>query len=85
LASKTVALLKSVNGGATWSVVGTPLTANLSNPTTASSDCNTLDMGHGQSWYTSRSRSIPETPTGRSSAAISARRARSTAARPGNW
>ena len=51
LASKTVALLKSVNGGATWSVVGTPLTANLSNPTTASSDCNTLDMGHGQSWY----------------------------------
>lgn len=49
-ASKTIALLKSVNGGANWSVVGSPLTANLGNPT-ISSDCKTLDLGHAQSWY----------------------------------
>jgi hypothetical protein len=49
--SKTIALFKTVDGGATWTTVGTPATANLSNPTTSSSDCNTLNMGHAQSWY----------------------------------
>ncbi len=50
VASRTIGLLKSINGGASWSVVGSPSSANLSNPTIGS-DCRTLDLGHGQSWY----------------------------------
>ncbi|HEY6909500.1 MAG TPA: hypothetical protein VI356_09035 [Myxococcales bacterium] len=57
--SRTVLLFGTRDGGGTWSKLGTPLSTNLSNPTstvtlpdgTTENDCGTLDLGHGQSWY----------------------------------
>lgn len=49
-ASATNAILKSVDGGGTWTVVGTKATP-VTNPTTLAAQCTTLDVGHDQSWY----------------------------------
>ncbi|WP_375765808.1 hypothetical protein NR798_29395 [Archangium gephyra] len=49
-ASATNAVLKSVNGGNTWTVVATKSTP-LTNPTTPGTNCTTMDVGHDQSWY----------------------------------
>ena len=49
-ASATNAVLKSVDGGNTWTVVATKSTA-VTNPTTLTTNCRTTDMGQGQSWY----------------------------------
>jgi len=50
--SATVALLKSVDGGATWNVIATSITPPT-NPITGAfgNDCLTMDIGHGQSQY----------------------------------
>ncbi|MBF5041222.1 hypothetical protein FGE12_02405 [Aggregicoccus sp. 17bor-14] len=45
----TAAILKSTDGGASWTVVGTKATA-MANPTSGA-DCKTLDIGHNQSYY----------------------------------
>jgi hypothetical protein len=46
----TVAVMKSVNGGATWSIVAQGASTPVTNPTTGS-DCKDLNIGHGQSQY----------------------------------
>ncbi|HEY5628784.1 MAG TPA: hypothetical protein VIR16_04665, partial [Candidatus Limnocylindrales bacterium] len=56
---RTVLLFSSRDGGGTWNKLGTPLSTNLTNPTTTvtfpdgttENDCATLDLGHDQSWY----------------------------------
>ncbi|MCY1077208.1 hypothetical protein [Archangium lansingense] len=48
-ASATNAVIKSVDGGNTWTVVATKSTP-VTNPT-AGTNCTTVDMGHDQSWY----------------------------------
>lgn len=45
----TAGILKSTDGGVSWTTLATQSTAP-SNPTT-SSDCKTLNLGHDQSWY----------------------------------
>jgi len=57
--SRTILLFSTRDGGSTWNKLGTPLSTNLTNPTTTvtfsdgstENDCDTLDLGHGQSWY----------------------------------
>jgi hypothetical protein len=56
---RTLLLFSTRDGGGTWNKLGTPLSTNLTNPTTTvtfpdgttENDCATLDLGHGQSWY----------------------------------
>ncbi|HVE86833.1 MAG TPA: hypothetical protein VND93_28450 [Myxococcales bacterium] len=57
-ASFNAAILKSTDSGATWTAVAINTARNtpanppaLLNPTTLTPDCNSLDVGHGQSWY----------------------------------
>ncbi len=57
--SRTVLLFSTRDGGGSWARLGTALSTNLTNPTatvtfpdgTTENDCDTLDLGHGQSWY----------------------------------
>ena len=51
--SATVAVLKSIDGGATWTMVAQGSRTTPTNPTPGAtgSDCLTLDIGHGQSQY----------------------------------
>ena len=51
--SKTVAVIKSIDGGATWSIVAQGALTAPTNPTPGAtgSDCMTMDIGHGQSQY----------------------------------
>ncbi|AKJ04889.1 hypothetical protein ATI61_10143 [Archangium gephyra] len=49
-ASATNAVLKSVNGGTTWTVVATK-TKPVTNPTTLAAQCTDVNVGHDQSWY----------------------------------
>ena len=49
-ASKTAAYLKSIDGGASWTRIATDATV-MTNPTIGSTNCTTMDLGHGQSWY----------------------------------
>ncbi|HWO24121.1 MAG TPA: hypothetical protein VNO30_35505 [Kofleriaceae bacterium] len=46
----TVAVIKSVNGGATWSIVAQGASTTVSNPTT-NTNCRDMNIGHGQSNY----------------------------------
>ena len=46
----TVAVMKSVDGGATWSIVAQGASTPLTNPTTGN-DCKNMDIGHAQSQY----------------------------------
>jgi len=54
----TAAILKSTDSGATWTVAARNTGPNappnppaLLNPTSIASDCNSLDISHGQGWY----------------------------------
>jgi hypothetical protein len=51
--SQTVAVLKSFDGGTTWSIVAQGRSTLPTNPTPGAtgSDCLTMDIGHGQSQY----------------------------------
>jgi photosystem II stability/assembly factor-like uncharacterized protein len=49
-ASATNAVLKSVDGGNTWTAVATKNTP-VTNPTILAPQCTTVDVGHDQSWY----------------------------------
>jgi hypothetical protein len=51
--SETVAVLKSVDGGATWQIVAQGRNTAPTNPTPGATgnDCINLDIGHGQSQY----------------------------------
>jgi hypothetical protein len=51
--SATVAVMKSLDGGATWTVVAQGVSTIPTNPTPGATgaDCMTLDIGHGQSQY----------------------------------
>ncbi|MFT3917490.1 MAG: hypothetical protein QM704_26420 [Anaeromyxobacteraceae bacterium] len=51
--NSTAGILRSGDGGATWTVVSrntAPVTAPI-NPTTGSADCQTMNLGHAQSYY----------------------------------
>jgi len=63
--SATVAVMKSVDGGATWNVVAQGKNTVPTNPAQGAtgSDCLTMDIGHGQSSTTWRSRSTRATRT----------------------
>ncbi len=51
--SSTMAVMKSVDGGASWSIVaqGASTVPTNPNPGATGADCLTLDIGHGQSQY----------------------------------
>jgi len=52
--SLTDAILKSTDGGSTWSIVADGASTNPTNPIQGASsagDCLTMDLGHGQSQY----------------------------------
>jgi hypothetical protein len=51
--AKTVAVIKSIDGGATWSVAAQGALTKPTNPAPGAtgSDCLTMDIGHGQSQY----------------------------------
>jgi len=48
--NRTIAVLKSINGGTTLDVVATNSTL-VSNPTSSTAGCLNMDVGHDQSWY----------------------------------
>src|SRR5262249_59334037 len=51
--SATVAIMKSMDGGASWTIVAQGKNTAPTNPTPGATgtDCMTMDIGHGQSQY----------------------------------
>src|SRR5262249_12425933 len=51
--SATVAIMRSIDGGATWTIVAQGKSATPTNPAPGATgtDCLTMDIGHGQSQY----------------------------------